>query len=243
MSRTWTRRERREAIRSKRGGRHETGYVDLPEAKPEPATITPEWAIETMSPAISFRVNNMIDEGYIGISDAEDYLNVFTQAIVDAVPRYDPTRTNEHGRTSSARHFLEVVLVNRVRKTIESIAVAKRIGRMLPILVDDPGCDDDCEDYKEDPWTSDRGRSIESLFWRMDMESMTARLPKKAATALAMILAGHELVAVADALGMTRFRLGSHVLPVIRKELLEGGYGPRKMVDEIFYKKVRTFSR
>lgn len=227
MSRSYTRSVRRAKVRECGFGRKTVEFADFPEAKPEPRTITVEWALEVMAEAISFRVHNLIVEGYVQPGDAEDYLDIFTTAVADAVPKYDPNRVSACGRTSSARHFLDVVLTSKVCSTIESIKVARRAATLLPILWEDKTGDDGLP-TPEEPWLADGGRSAASVEWRLDMEAMMRRMPEKPRKAFAMILAGYSHTEAIEACGVERNAYWRTIVPVIADVLRDGGYGPHR---------------
>lgn len=227
MSRSFSRAERRRLIRSGRPAQVECVRIDYGEAAPEPEVITPEWAVERMSEQICFMVGNLIDEGHIDAAQSEDYLNLFSQTVVEALPKYDPERRNAQGRTSSAVHFLRIVLDRKVKKVIESIAVAKNLASFESIEDErTEETEDDVEELSAPPWASDCGRCVADIEWRLDMEAMMRRLPREARIALGMIIMGYDHVEVIAATVRDRNAYWRKVIPLVQKVLREGGYGP-----------------
>lgn len=231
MSKSYSRAERRRMIRRSREERELCGVpaeatrIEYAPAAKEPDVITGEWALEQLSEDITFAVHNLKEEGYIGDSQVEDYLNLFSQAIIEAVPKYDPTRTNAEGRTSSARHFLRRVLRSKVCTAIESISVANAVAKK-EYIDDMKPQDPDDEDFTDEPWVSDRGRSVRDIDWRLDMESMMRRMTKSSRIVFAMILAGYDHNEAMAAAGVNSTNYWRVRIREIQDVLVEGSYGP-----------------
>lgn len=229
MSKSYSRAERRRLIKERRQKKEEAEYVEYaPRKEAEPDVITAEWALERMSEDISFAVHTLVAEGHIEESQAEDYLNYFVERIVEAVPKYDPLRVNSHGQKTSAVAFFRCVLRSKVSTAIEAIDVARSIAKMEPIDAMDKQDEMSDENYRDEPWISDKGRGVASVDWRLDIEAMMSRMSPRAKVAFGMILAGYEHSEIMPAIGLGHSRYWENVIGEIRKVMIEGGYGPMR---------------
>ena len=231
MSRSLSREERRQLRRERRvmPGPAEMSF-DYGEGGPEPETITPEWALARLEDAISFRVATLLHQGVIGESDMDDCEQRLRLALIEALPKYDPTRTGRTGRTSSAVHFLRVVLERKAANIVEEVSNARAmLEEMIPIEAFAPKENDGYSPEMKDLFEfGDNGEFVERMDFRMDMMTIASLLPVRERKAFVLILNGYSPLAVQSAIGVCKSTYYGIVLPAIAKVLVDCGYGPKR---------------
>lgn len=231
MSKSLSREERRQRRRERRESPVETPtFIDYGEAEAEPETITPEWALARLEDTISFSVATLLHQGVIGESEMDDYEQWLRIAVVEALPKYDPTRAGRNGRTSSAVHFLRVVLERKIANMVEEISNARaRLEEMIPIEVFAPKENDGYSPEMKDLFEfGDKGEFVERMDFRMDMQTIAALLPERERKAFVLILNGYSHLAVRSAIGLGKSAYFEYVIPAIAKVLVRCGYGPKR---------------
>lgn len=230
MSRSLSREERRQLRRERRvtlpvGVRE---FVDYGEGGAEPETITEEWALERLEDAISFGVASLLHQGLILDSQMDDYEQILRIHIVGAIPKYDRTRRGRNGRTSSAVHFLRVVLERKLANMVEELSAAREecehisIDAIAPKENEGGGDARDCFDF------GDKGEFVERLDFRMDMATVASLLRAKERKAFVLILRGHTHDAIVAAMGVCKYDYFNNILPAIGRVLVECDYGPKR---------------
>ena len=230
MSRSLTREERRRFRKERRceAAPLPVEAVEYAAAALEPETITAEWALERLEDAISFGVASLLHQGLILDSQMDDYEQLLKIHVVGAIPKYDPTRKGRNGRTSSAVHFLRVVLERKLANMVEELSAAREeyehisIDAIAPKENEGGGDARDCFDF------GDKGKFVERLDFRLDMTTIASLLRDKERKAFLLILRGHTHDAIVAAMGVCKYDYFNNILPAIGKVLVECDYGPKR---------------
>lgn len=229
MSRSLSREERRQLRRERRNTEFcEVVPVVYAERTPEPEVITPEWAVARMEDQVSFKVAQLLQQGCITDAQMDDYEQMFKLAILDALPKYDPERKASNGRTSSATHFMTVVLEKTVAKAIESIECARKAAEMIPIETLDDESESQGAIRNAVFSLDDRGEFVERLDFEMDMATIATLLPARERKVFLLVLQGYNHLEICAAIGMGKSAYYEFVIPAIAKVLVRCGYGPKR---------------
>lgn len=220
MSKTWRGDERK----GRRGAlRGQSAAIDYTRRSEQPEVVTEEWAVERMAEHVNYVLESLIDTGEVYVVDKEDYRSMINREIIRAVPYYDPDRKDEEGRTSSAVHFLTVVVDNAVQR-VRRFNRRMRRGHVTVPPGERPPLPSWISEKSE--LLGDGGRSVRELELRMDVNTLFGLLTDVEQRVLAMRLEGHSYNDIGDALGCTRQYVLKAFVPRIQLVARDCGFYP-----------------
>lgn len=222
---SWSRKHN---IRKGRGrtaggcGGLETAYR---ERSPQPERITPEWAVERMSDHIGYALDSLVQAEMIRPDDRADYEQELKCKVSVAARSYSAERRNAMGRTSSAVHYLTVVVDNAIVNITVAISRYFRGDREVPLSAMES---EDAASYGWDsaPLLGDSSRSVRDLVFALDMATMRGMLTPRQDEAFMMLFDGHTHREVQSEIGVFGGSFYRKVLEPIRSVCSKCGYGP-----------------
>ena len=208
-----------------RGGRGRSAMKER-SAVEEPARITYEWAIARLAEHVNHELEDMIARGMIVPADKDFYANMLYRRICTGVDAYDAERTNEMGLTSTACHYLTVVVDNRIATLREHLRRLYAREGLVRISSLPPG---EAEEfgYVSADSLSDGCRSVRDLEWRMDIRSLLGMLTKPEAIAFQVLMDGGSQAEAEEAVGITGGTFRRRIMASLRAKCRTCGFVPR----------------
>ena len=196
MSKSYSRRERRERRQDAARSRMSVEYARQPD---QPDVITPEWAVERMAEHVNYELERLIDEERIGFEDKAELTATINGRICKSLSAYD-------GDRASAVHFLNVVVdheLSHIRAALDSL---KRNVETKPIAF---MADEDARalGYVSDETLSDGSKGVRDLEFRMDIKVLRGMLRPLELRVLNLRLQEFTHVEIGERIGLSRFQI------------------------------------
>lgn len=189
----------------------ETDEEDAPRGAaggPETPGIDPEWAIRRMSRCVKVNVDRLVKSGAIRESDREESEQLVNIRIWRLCPTYSSDRTGKAGRKSTPEHFLAKVVESTAKNIRRDAMLRNSVFTLLPAAGASCEGDGGGEAAPGEMFnvSAGRGREMENLIARMDLEALLARLTEEERVCLAMRLDRASDAEVADEINLMRDR-------------------------------------
>lgn len=209
MSKSYSRRERRERRQDAARSRMSVEYARQPD---QPDVITPEWAVGRMAEHINYELEQLIEGRRIRIEDKPELAAAIKERICKSLPAYDEGK-------SSAVHFLTVVVDNEMSHIRAALDSMKRNIETKPIAFMTTE-EARALGYISEETLSDGSKCIRDLEFRMDVKVLRGMLRPLELRVLDLRLQEFTHEEIGERIGLSRFqvmRLMKRIRSVARK--------------------------
>jgi len=183
----------------------------------QPKKITCEWALKRLKPRIECWTDQEIERGYFRPCDREDLIKAFEDRVCKAVSYYDAKRVGSYGGTVAATTYIRVAFEYAAQNVLRDLF--RKGGPVEHVSIVEASPDEVRATgvmSSADVALSDRYKSVKSMCFAMDIQTLLRALPEECRTYLKMQCAGYTLEETAEAMKMSRRTLMRHVIPILR---------------------------
>lgn len=195
--------------------------------------INRQWADVRMTNLISKTGGSLVRMGFLDQGDFDEYVDESKRVVQNAISVYDPTRVGRNGRPATPYTFLSRVIVNHYCNVKKALLYRRRYFRRCPIV----WTHEEKEGYEyaihaEGILLSDRCKTINELFLKMDKMTLFSMLSHKERFCLKAILSGYSQAVISQAISnrlgrvVDRYHVAKVVLPKIREKARLCGFFP-----------------